>query len=365
MPIAKLYSYIFLYSVMAITLIYAMQLANKSYSKLKEGNNTAGIALLICIIAAIWIGQRPPTYAFSDTGNYAHTFELMKQTHLNIGIRNSSEWVWNNFTFMSSQVMDVNTYLTIIALAYFLFTFISCWLLTRQNVFATLLLVIGAFSFYSYATNGIRNGLACSMVLTVIALIAKPRPNWIIVAILAFLTAGIHKSTLLPMGCAFLSIFVIKNFKWAYIFWLFSIIISLVIGNSIADMFASMGFDDRLTYITTLDEDKFSYTGFRWDFLLYSMMPIVLGYYVVIKRGIKNKTYLVLLNTYTLANAFWVMVIRANYSNRFAYLSWFMYAMVLAYPLLSLDIWGQKQGKSLSLIMLANIGFTWVMAVFM
>ena len=93
-------------------------------------------------------------------------------------------------------------------------------------------------------------------------------------------------------------------------------------------------------------------------------MPIVLGYYVVIKRGIQDRTYTILLNTYTLANAFWVMVIRANYSNRFAYLSWFMYPIVLAYPLLRLDVWGDMQGKRLKQIMLAHIGFTWFMATF-
>lgn len=31
---------------------------------------------------------------------------------------------------------------------------------------------------------------------------------------------------------------------------------------------------------------------------------------------------------------FWVLVIRANFSDRFAYLSWFMYALVMMYPLL-------------------------------
>ena len=92
------------------------------------------------------------------------------------------------------------------------------------------------------------------------------------------------------------------------------------------------------------------------------MMPILLGYYVVIKRGISNRTYLILLNTYTLANAFWVMVIRANFSNRFAYLSWFMFPIVLAYPLFKFNIWGIHQGKKASMIMLAHVAFTWFMA---
>mgnify|MGYP007128044265 CR=1 FL=1 len=57
---------------------------------------------------------------------------------------------------------------------------------------------------------------------------------------------------------------------------------------------------------------------------------------MVLKRKIFNSQYLLLLHTYVLANAFWVMLIRASYSNRFAYLSWFMYPVVLAYPLLTL-----------------------------
>lgn len=158
--------------------------------------------------------------------------------------------------------------------------------------------------------------------------------------------------------------FFIKSFKQAYSFWIVSIIISLVAGEFFSTFLVGLGFDDRLSYLTTVTSNKFSRTGFRWDFLIYSMMPILLGYYVVIKRGIKDKTYLLLLNTYTIANAIWVMVIRANYSNRLAYLSWFMYPLVLAYPLFKLDIWGDSQGKIARSIMLAQVGFTWFMVTF-
>ena len=55
------------------------------------------------------------------------------------------------------------------------------------------------------------------------------------------------------------------------------------------------------------------------------------------------------------------MVIRAAFSNRFAYLSWFLYPIVIAYPLLRLPIWKTNQGKRLNQIMMANIGFTYIM----
>ena len=224
--------------------------------------------------------------------------------------------------------------------------------------------MLGAFSFYAYGTNGLRNGLACSITLFIIAFMSCSNKNLPIALIFVFLAINIHRTTLLPLTSLFASVYVIKSFKWAYIFWLLSILISLVAGGAMTTMFAGLGFDDRLSYLTDYDIGMFSHTGFRWDFLLYSMMPIVLGYYVVIKRGIQDRTYTILLNTYTLANAFWVMVIRANYSNRFAYLSWFMYPIVLAYPLLRLDVWGDMQGKRLKQIMLAHIGFTWFMATF-
>ena len=162
---------------------------------------------------------------------------------------------------------------------------------------------------------------------------------------------------------AFASSFCIKSFKVAYTFWVLSILISLVAGSAVTSLFAGLGFDDRVSYLQAdASGEVFSHTGFRWDFLLYSMMPIVLGYYIVMRRGIRNATYEFLLNTYTLSNAFWVMVVRANYSNRFAYLSWFMYPMVLAYPLLKVNVWDKRQGEALSLIMFMHAAFTWFMS---
>ena len=160
------------------------------------------------------------------------------------------------------------------------------------------------------------------------------------------------------------SLYIIHKFKTAYTFWIVSIFLSLILGNTVANLFASLGFDDRMSgYLNNTEalSSEFSSSGFRWDFLIYSSMPIVLGYYVIVKKGIRNLTYEFLLNTYILSNAFWVIVIRAAFSNRFAYLSWFLYPIVVAYPLLKLPIWENNQGSYLKKIMLANFGFTYIM----
>ena len=97
---------------------------------------------------------------------------------------------------------------------------------------------------------------------------------------------------------------------------------------------------------------NFSRIGFRWDFLLYSAMPVWLAWYVRYK-GIINQTFNLLANTYIIANSFWILVCRVAYSNRFAYLSWFMYALVIAYAVIRLPIW-DDQDRVAGRILLAH-----------
>lgn len=359
---ADLYHTFFLCFVILLT-FYSLGYVARGYAGISRGTNNFIPALLICLVFAIWLGGRPLSGAiFGDTSNYAHTYVLMQ-----MGIMipdGEGEWIWNNLMYRCSQIMDVSSFLTLVDIGYFGFTLWACRRLTPNNVLVSLMFCLGALSFYSYGTNGIRNGLACSMLLLYFSYICGNRKNILVAIVVAFAAFNIHHTTALPILMSLISMFCIRKFKWAYTFWILSILVSIVAGGAVTALFASLGFDDRLSYLSTIDDSKFSRIGFRWDFLIYSMMPIVLGYYVVIKRGIRNQTYELLLNTYTLANAFWVMVIRANYSNRFAYLSWFMYPIVLAYPLLKVDIWGDLQGKRLKQIMLAHIGFTWFMSTF-
>ena len=130
----------------------------------------------------------------------------------------------------------------------------------------------------------------------------KNKKGIIIACVIAFLSINIHRTTALPLLMGFVSLYFIRSFKVAYVFWVSSILISLVAGGAVTSFFASLGFDDRTSYLMSeASADSFSHTGFRWDFLLYSMMPIVLGYYIIIKRGLRNRTYEFLLNTYVLS----------------------------------------------------------------
>lgn len=357
-----LYTQIFLYSIIILTFFSSASFSGKDYYQIEERSNTSFLfALVICIVFSIWIGMRPPTYEFGDTGNYAFKYNLMKDGVFDMSLQ-YNDMLWMKFMYWCSQIMSDRSFFTIVSIGYFGF---SLWASSRfcpNNPLICMLFIMDAFSFYAYGINGIRNGLACAITLVSFSYLIGNKKDLIVGLLMAILAINIHNSTILPIGMAIISKFFVKDFKWALRFWILSIFISLIAGELINNFFAGLGFDDRLSYLTAeQEEDKFSHTGFRWDFLLYSFMPILLGYYIVIKRNIQNHTFNFLLNTYTLANAFWVMVIRANYSNRFAYLSWFMYPLVLAYPLLKVDVWGELQGKRLQQIMLAQVGFTWFM----
>jgi hypothetical protein len=240
----------------------------------------------------------------------------------------------------------------------------GCCKLDSRHGATLMLFCIGAFSFYGYAVNGIRNGVACSFVILAIAEVCKGERIWPI--ILSFIAISCHKSTALPLACMFFTYFV-RNPRLMYVAWLGAIVISLAFGEAITSAFSLLSFDERLSVVGKAGEDVEVEWGellenrFRWDFLLYSSMPILLGAYTLFVRKIYNNTYLILLGTYIYANAFWIIVIRDLFSNRFAYLSWFLYPIVLAYPLFNLPVFEKNHSEKTAWILMAHFGFTMVM----
>ena len=152
-----------------------------------------------------------------------------------------------------------------------------------------------------------------------------------------------------------------------YAAWLGAILVSLMFGDTIANLISLVNYDERLTTVALKGEDVEELWGevlenrFRWDFLLYSAMPVILGWYILFIRKVYNNTYLILLGTYMFANTFWIMVIRDLFSNRYAYLSWFLYPIVLAYPLFNLPVFERNHSQKVAWILLAHFGFTTVM----
>jgi hypothetical protein len=68
-----------------------------------------------------------------------------------------------------------------------------------------------------------------------------------------------------------------------------------------------------------------------------------------------------MLNTYLLANAVWVLLIHASFSNRFAYLSWFMMPWLLVYPFLPGKTLTRPRGGVIAVVLFLQFMFTYFM----
>ena len=359
---AELYGPIYRFISIVLTIYYYSRL-NQSFGLDYNKKRRYGLILFYAIAFIIVVGYRPISgYYFGDTSNYARIFYILQGDSLPIS---EDEWIFDYITWWCAQRMDVHSYFLLIEILYIVPVLIACKKICPNNPDVMMLFFMTAFSFFTYGTNGIRNGMACSLIILAISFAYdKKKRKLLISLLLAFIAYGCHKSTALPILAMFVCLF-FKNTKLLIYFWILSIVISLVAGSQVEAFFTSLGFDDRMSRYgsVNINADIFSHTGFRWDFLLYSAMPILLGWYIVFKRGIISEKYSYLLNVYILCNSFWVMMIRASYSNRFAYLSWFLYPIVLAYPLLSFKVFQDKNNSKVAWILVAHTAFTIIMSL--
>lgn len=325
-----------------------------------EGSPIQTAAFILTVIITLFLGLRQASMEFGDCWLYGLEYEGGVQSFESISW--SNEWLWSGIAdFCRSMGLNVNEYFLFVEVFYIGGMFICSWILMRKNLWIAMLFFFTAFQTFTFGTNGIRNGLACSIELIALALVVEQGPKRTCAFLLMFLALGIHRSTMLPTAAALSSIYLIRETKWTLSFWIASIFLSLVAGSAITQFFASMGFDDRMAnYSFEATEEYFSGTGFRWDFWLYSLFPVIMIWYVTRHRKFNDVTYNTIANVYLLCNAFWLMVIRSSFSNRFAYLSWFLYPVVMAFPLLRMNLW-KDQDRRTALILFFYSGFTFFM----
>lgn len=355
---AQYYQIIYLIIVGVLTIVCGLSYSSKRTIDITKRNNNLDFVVFFYFLLVFFIGLRPISgQYFADMSSYAaYYYAAQSGSPLN---NMEADWLFQAFMGACARSVDVTVFFLLCEVIYLVPIYIASRRIAWNNTTLVLLFFLGAFSTFSYGTNGIRNGLACSLVILAATYLNSNTRDKIICALLCFLAIGFHKSTFLPVSAMVFSYFY-KKPKTMFYFWVSSIFISLAAGNSIADFFSALGFDDRMEQYIHLEGDvldQFSKVGFRWDFLLYSTMPIIMGWYAVFKRKIIDLNYLILLGTYIYSNAFWIMVIRAPYSNRFAYLSWFIYPIVLCYPMLKFDLW-RNQGGKVALILLGQFVFT-------
>ena len=348
------YTPIFYNTVLVMVFFTVLKLFTKGYV-IQNPNKKEYTSLILMFAVILYMGLRPVSVYFADMVTYNSRFlEYAKGRDLVLG----KDVFWESFMKFCSTVMTAKIFFLVCAILYVfpLYKASKNWF--GEDKYLVFLMFIASFSFWAAGTNGIRNAIATSLFVFGISYADNRKLQFSIIALSFF----IHASMIVPIS-AFVLIIFYKNPKYYMLGWLFCIPLSLALGDVFENLFALLGFGgNRISYLTeeNVNKNAFAYTGFRWDFLIYSATAVFSGYYFIIKKKFTDKVYIQLFNIYVIANAFWILVIRANFSNRFAYLSWFLMAAVIFYPFFKQRFFKNQQ-KVLAYVILSYFGFTYFM----
>lgn len=316
---------------------------------------------ILFVLVFLHITFRPiDSRYFGDTETYKRTFDSLSFGWMSDSYSKDNGFYY--FTYLLAKFCNVTTYFGAIALLYILPVVFAFKKEFRKNYFILFLVYATSFSFWAYGVNGLRNGVATSLLLFAFF----NRGRYVLVLFLSLIAVFcFHKSVAITL-CFFLVTKYVNKTNYYLAFWLLSIPSFFLFGNLISSFISSwdiFGDDNRLnSYFSPGDEydiTKFSSVGFRIDFILYSAIPVILGYIYIYKKKFREDFYLRLYNTYLATNACWILVISVAYSNRFAYLSWFLIPVIIVYPLLKECLF-KKQRSIILMIVFFNFLFTYV-----
>lgn len=358
-PLADYTNY-FHYAVLALLLIVLAQCFRGSvFSRLTAYSN-AGWGAIVLVALVLYMGLRPVSgWMFGDMAVYAADFSRLAATNGPMKWHFEGEWFFSNMTRLLAKLVDVHGYFLICAAVYVGSLWLAMVRMFRSYYYVPFLVVIFMFTFWNYGTNGIRNGMGASLFILAMTYVE----NLPVAILLCLAATGIHQSIWLVVGAAVLANFV-KNSYYYLAAWVLCVIVSYFVGETIQASIAGMsifgGYDRFTDYLTVSNintKEVVMEIGFRWDFLLYSAMAVVTGWYFIFKKNFEDEYYHWMYNAFLVTNAVWVLVIRASYSNRLAQISWFILPLVLIYPFMKKRFW-ENQEKVLGYALMAFYAFT-------
>jgi hypothetical protein len=347
--------------LLVVILVFAQSFSTPISNK-NNLSTKAVLSFLVMTFAIFYIGFRPISFTFADMAVYAQVYQAYQE---GAPLVTDKDVLFEVFMRTCAQIIPVSFFFLLCAFIYIM----PMYLFAKKKLnnywpYCFLMLVL-SFSFWAYGTNGVRNGIATSLFL-----LALSRNNKINIAIWMVLAVLIHQSLIVPAIAYIITLFY-KNTKIILTGWLLTIPLSIAFGGVWENLFMSVGFidSDRVVGYLSGSEQYLDgvvevQTGFRWDFLLYSASGVLAGWYFIVKKKFEDLFYQQLFATYLIANGLWVLVIRANFSNRIAYLSWFLLGAVIIYPLLKNKILNQQHQRVGGIILIYFL-FTYVTNVFL
>ncbi len=355
---AEYYYNIYLVVVSLITIKVYLQYANRN--GLREFNpSTLDMSAGGCVLLmTLFIGLRPVSLVFADMVNYAGWYELLYE-----GVDFQFNWdvenkIWENlFAWWGSMSLGYTSFFVFVATIYFGGAYLGIRKLFPNHRLTAFLVFLAAFSTFSYGTNGIKAGAATSLFIWALGY----RENLKVCIPLVLLSWGFHHSMIMVVAAFVITLFV-KNPKYYFWIWGFCLLMAAAHVTAFANLFAGAITEKGAMYLTG-GFNHGTKVGFRIDFIVYSAMPVIVGWYAIMKKKLQvSELYKKLLGLYLCLNGVWMLCMYAEFTNRIAYLSWFLYPIVLIYPFLN-EQWGRNRYKKFGLVMLGHLGFTLFMNV--
>lgn len=271
----------------------------------------------------------------------------------------TGESLFGFYTWIVSLFTDYQGWFYVTAIIYVGGYMVAARRMTREYAFVLFLSMLCCFQFYSYGQNTIRAGFAGALVILGISF----SNNLKMMILFFFYAIFCHKSMLIPVGSLAVSYFFPSKTKWFLAFWFICIGVSFIAGSGFTGFFSQFVEGRRISYLTADAAHSTYKMGFRWDFLAYSSIAVALGYYYIYVLNFKSQIYYWIYNAYLIANSFWVLVIRAAFTDRFAYLSWFLFPILLMYPLLTRQLFANvtRQRSMIIYVLWGQFAFTYYM----
>ncbi len=328
-----LYVPIFNYLILCMVLVAVYQSSSGIIFKENITRLNSFYGFIFTVFLILYIGLRPISAYFADTAVYTETFLMYANSPKEYSWE--GEWFFNNLMIWFAKHSDIQSFFLFCSTIYVGSVWVSCKRIFKQYNYIPYLVILGMFTFILYGVNGVRNGMASSLFILAISFINKP----IIAIILSIFSIGCHSTMYLLVGSAILAWF-IKDHRIYMGGWIACILLSLTIGTQIQELLINyLPIDDaRFESYLLGNRNDISAGGtsmeFRWDFLLYSSLGTITGWYYIERLKFKDAYYTWLYDIFLTSNAFWILVIRASFSNRFAQISWFIMPLILIYPLI-------------------------------
>ena len=353
----QLYAPVYYIVLALITLFLSIRYAQyPAYRVGIQQKQTIGYSLILLVAVLLFIGLRPLSWAFVDMRNYYIYYNKI----IDGGIEFSFDFHTQNilfdnlFNWMALSGININVLFFFIAFIYFTFMWLACRKWFPKDTLYAFVIYLSAFSTFSYGTNGIKAGAAASIFMLALSYRHK---SLLLSILLALISWGFHHSMYVVIF-AYILVLLVNNPKYYLYGWFLCIVFALLKINPLQQIMLALSDESGSEYLTSTESEGWhSAIGFRPDFLLYSAIPVLIGFYTIFKSNIKSIEYTMLFNIYLTLNSLWILCMYIPYNNRIAYLSWFLLPIVSVYPMFRLDMWS-KQYKILNLVVWIYMSFS-------